>query len=681
MDDKGKSLRQKRTGKLKISNPTLISAPKAANNTIDLKEAASRPSTASTTATTATSATRNRDGLPGSLQAGAGGPAGGLPGGPRARPRNTDQTADLVKRRYSTRFQPQQDLGDAAPPVPSMPSMPKRYAQPLQEETSEGRVITVDPTVLQDGKYDPDRYVTAELRDATAADITLFQRELQRLKQRAGSDIQRNVFQNRTQFIKISKDADKLKTELRTMRNLMSELTGTLAQVSVAGGAPPPVDTFSMSSRNRANRSSVANLEALWTSHLQELWRRVEGSQKYLPAIAGRHVVYESGRWVELNSATWKPRRKVHLILLNDHLLIATEKKRSEATKDPRKKQRDEQPSAPLTAVKCWPLQDVNIADLAMRVTPGTGDPASSSHSVNVRVGAESLTFATASKEINEKISLLSSFRKTSEDLRRKLDSENQDQTRNEESNNGLSSPLFKTTFGDAFASTNKSDFLVDVDGKPQNLRWIEAQMDDLDIDTALQRFEEAVARIETLRRIVHNIRSNTAAQTSLNRKLDERAAHLAGTITRYLADAHSWMSSVEKNVNWLFRLGFEDRAREAYLEARTTVIHKRIRQVIFDGDLHLYIYQVSFIYFTIIKHCAIIFQACFPPTMLSACVKWAKGHVDDFNALLQRQLSSVERGSDTWTACMARAQEHATMLGQVGMDFKDLVGSEAEGG
>jgi hypothetical protein len=195
-----------------------------------------------------------------------------------------------------------------------------------------------------------------------------------------------------------------------------------------------------------------------------------------------------------------------------------------------------------------------------------------------VRVGAESLTFATASKEINEKISLLSSFRKSSEDLRRKLDSETQDQTRTEENTNGLSSPLFKTTFGDAFDSTNKSDFLVDVDGKPQNLRWIEAQIDDLDIDAALQRFEEAIARIEMLRRVVRNIRTNTAAQNSLNRQLDERAAHLASTITRYLADAHSWMSSVEKNVSWLFRLGFEDRAREAYLEARTVVIQKRIR-------------------------------------------------------------------------------------------------------
>jgi hypothetical protein len=101
--------------------------------------------------------------------------------------------------------------------------------------------------------------------------------------------------------------------------------------------------------------------------------------------------------------------------------------------------------------------------------------------------------------------------------------------------------------------------------------------------------------------------------------------------------------------------------------------------QVIFEGDLHLYIYQISFIYFSIIKHTARIFQACFPIPMLSAAVKWAKEHVDDFNALLGRQLSSVDESSETYKACMQRAHEHAAMLGEVGLDFRNLVGKNLE--
>lgn len=104
-------------------------------------------------------------------------------------------------------------------------------------------------------------------------------------------------------------------------------------------------------------------------------------------------------------------------------------------------------------------------------------------------------------------------------------------------------------------------------------------------------------------------------------------------------------------------------------------------RQVIFEGDLHVYIYQISYIYFMMIKHSALIFQSCFPISMISACVKWAKGHVDDFNALLERQLSSVEENSQTYKDCMNRARKHASMLNEVGFDFKDFIGEKKSAG
>jgi hypothetical protein len=98
-------------------------------------------------------------------------------------------------------------------------------------------------------------------------------------------------------------------------------------------------------------------------------------------------------------------------------------------------------------------------------------------------------------------------------------------------------------------------------------------------------------------------------------------------------------------------------------------------RQCIFEGDLHHYIFQISYVYFTIIKNTVLIYQACFPPLMMSACVKWAKEHVDGFNALLARQMNSVDQDSLVWTECMNRAKEHADMMSEVGLDFTELVG------
>lgn len=60
---------------------------------------------------------------------------------------------------------------------------------------------------------------------------------------------------------------------------------------------------------------------------------------------------------------------------------------------------------------------------------------------------------------------------------------------------------------------------------------------------------------------------------------------------------------------------------------------------------------------------------------MMSACVKWAKEEVDAFNVILARQLSSAEEGGEVWTECINRAKEHATMLSDIGLDFRNLVG------
>lgn len=418
------------------------------------------------------------------------------------------------------------------------------------------------------------------LADASEDDIRRFQDELRKVKNRTSVDLQNNVYQNRTQFIKISKEAEKLKGEMRTLKALMSELTGTLAQTTSAAN----VDT--LTARKAANRSSVANLEALWTSQLSELWRRVEGSQKYLPATPGRHIVWESGRWVELNAATWKARRRVHMILLNDHLLVAAEKK--QRTDVAVQTTRDKKNSAKeWVAQRCWPLQDVQIADLSSRTKPGGSDSKGAANAINIRVGSESFTFAVYQADASEKTTMLSTFRKTLEDLRRSVEAESEERGRAQESVHYFATRdaniLKKADLLDSIqesAANNRASMFVDVDGKQQSIRWVENQLDDLDIDIALQRFEEAVKKVERFKSLAKNIRGNFMAQGVVTFKVNERAAKLANVLVKQLVENNSWTSSVKKYVTWIMRLGFEDRARDAYLMSRTEVIKKRSRYV-----------------------------------------------------------------------------------------------------
>jgi hypothetical protein len=420
--------------------------------------------------------------------------------------------------------------------------------------------------------------VNQALADASEADIRQFQDTLRKLKNRTSTELQTNVYQNRTQFIKISKEAEKLKGEMRTLRQLMSELTTTLGQTTSAANASGDAVT----ARKAANRSSVANLEALWNTQLHQLWKRIEGSQKYLPAIPGRHVQWESKKWYELNAATWKARRRVHLILLNDHLLVASEKKQH---RDVPQSSRDRKTATEWVAQRCWPLQDVQMADLSPKSKPGGEGKGGAANAINVRVGSESFTYAVYPGEDAEKTQLLSTYRKAAEDLRKSHEVETAERGRAQDSYNYFATRdpniLKKTELMESLSDNvlnNRASMFVDIDGKQQNIRTVESQLDELDIDIALQHFENAVKKIERLRALAKNIRSNAMAQGIVTFKVNERATKLANVLIKQLVENNNWISSVKQHVTWVVRLGFEDRAREAYLEARGNLIRTRSR-------------------------------------------------------------------------------------------------------
>lgn len=561
-----------------------------------------------------------------------------------------------------------------------------------------GAAPVVDIKALRDPGLVPDQFVSAVLGDATEDQIHEFEETLRKLKSRAATDLQQSLMQNRTQFIKISKEAEKLKGEMRALRNLMADLktnTTALRAASMKNDEPATIPGRAPAGLSkRDKRSSVADRSALWNSQMQALYKNVEGSQKFLPNAVGRHVVQNAGPWIELDNATYKSRRAMQIFLLNDHLLIASRKKRKADA--PNADARG--PMIKLVADRCWSLLDIEVVDM-----PGTGDPSGGRNkladAIMVRGGGqESFIYRTEKPEASEKKTLLLNVRKAVEELRKGLQSEMEANNKARETINYFASRdpglLQKTELLETLSDIK--DMLIEVDGKQQNLRWVESQMDELDIDVALQRVEPSVARVEKLKGLARGLKSNVVAQDFINFKVEERSTRLAGIIIRDLELTHSQQIKTKRNVSWLARLGFEDRGREAYLTARSGIIRKRARyvqgpepwatmlttadrQCIFQGDLHLYIWQLSFVYFTIIHNTVQCFQSCFPPPMMSACVKWAKEAVEAFNVILARQLSSTERGGQVWTQCMERAKEHAQKLSEVGLDFKNLVGRELE--
>ncbi|KAL9611077.1 MAG: hypothetical protein Q9167_004249 [Letrouitia subvulpina] len=597
--------------------------------------------------------------------------------------RHGGNASDLVKRRYSTRFAQLPDFTKAeAPPIPNANFANQQTKQDYLV-AAPARSINVDVTAFKDPSLGIEDYSTSVLSEGSDQQLREYQANLRKLKTRASADLQQNVYQNRTQFIKISKEAEKLKEEMRTLSGLMSELSLSLKNASSnlsLQETRPSMDDSTTRARKQANRSSVANLEAMWNTQLQALWKGVEGSQKFLPAIPGRHIVYEQDHWVELDSATWKPRRSVHIFLLNDHLMIALKRENRLDPTAGTGEEGSQRPNFKLVVDKCWPLQNVDMLDLSSMAS-GIRNKNEVPNAISIRCGSDSFTYRGIERSPkSEKTNLLLAFRRTADELRKSIraETENINGKAQESMDYYAKRQQPFSTKTDLLRSPSKSkdhpEILIDVDGKQKDLRWVESQIDEMDIEIALQRFENAVRYVEKLRTLAQGLKGNLTAQEMIMTKVDERADKLGDLVKQRLIDTHSFSNATQINIAWLVRLGFDDQARETYLSARSSIITKRSRQCVFEGDLRDYIFQQSYVYFTLIKNTVKIYQQCFPPLMMSACVTWAKEQLDGFNVVLSRQLSSVEQGSSTWDECMEQARENAKMVDEVGLDFKALV-------
>ncbi|KAK6338050.1 exocyst complex component exo84 [Orbilia brochopaga] len=623
-------------------------------------------------------------------------------GAPKVGKADQQRVADLLKRRQSARIiSAPMPVGSAISNVPTIPEIPQEYTPklgPIGGRTPDGdrsRPTTSSSrkTAMQDGKgipvnvddyraegFNAAEYISSILRDATEDEVRQYQADLRRTRKRTSADLQTNVYVNRIQFISISKEIGNVKDEMRTLRNLLAELDLTTQTLNSASDSellsPVAAEASVMDSllggssanakKNRRNRNSVADLTQMWATHLKLLWERVENSQKYLPASPGRHIVMDSPQWVELNSATWKPMRQVHMFLLNDHLLVASLKKRR-----PDAANRGGPPTK-LFAEHCWPLSDVEMIDLA--------SSSAEACAINVRVAKESFVYR--SDKPDKKAKLLMTFKKTVDENRKALKTESEDQRKVKDNVTFLTNrdpalqdqgDLLRTI--SASMGRDRPMMLIDVEGTQRNLRWVETQMDELDELISRRNFEEAVGRVEFLRGIASkHAKSNALASEFITFRVDERALRLSAQITADLREYAAWKTYVKKNADWLVRLEFEDRAREALLDARSATIKLRTRQVRFEGDIPSYISQVALVQFTLIRNTVEIYNSCFEYRLSSPLVKWAKEHVEGYSDLLTRQLSSVSPEDEVFEQCVQYTLLHSKLLTDVGLDFKDLL-------
>ena len=82
--------------------------------------------------------------------------------------------------------------------------------------------------------------------------------------------------------------------------------------------------------------------------------------------------------------------------------------------------------------------------------------------------------------------------------------------------------------------------------------------------------------------------------------------------------------STIVKLVTLLIQLKAGAAARSTFLASRTDVMKKRVRMITFEGDIPMYISDLSIVVFTGIKHTADWFLASFKENEVSSCTCYA---------------------------------------------------------
>ncbi|GAA6058631.1 hypothetical protein JCM10212_004042 [Sporobolomyces blumeae] len=537
-------------------------------------------------------------------------------------------------------------------------------SQPLPRTAAESQILAtgLDVDQLSSDGFKPEDFLKASLPGGSTEQGAARMEDLRKLKGQVESamkvtesELQRSVFNNYADFVVISK-------EIATLENEMLELKGVLEEwravpESLEGGWGDD-DLLSGGGSNRRNaRNSIADLATLYKSQLSALWEGVEGAQKFLPYVPGRHIITEAASFVELHAATYKAKQAVHLFLLNDAMLVSVKKRRGPGIGG----------AVRLVAERCFNLSEIVVVDLK--------DGGDLQNAVKIKRGKETIIFRTDKPE--DKKMLLLAFKKVAEEL---MNKKRKEMLSEAEARRGDPSGL-RHDYDGSFASSGFSPAAIlgfgrdDPSGK--DLSWIGDYSDELAVAIATRSFEDAVVLVEKGKSILPQIAGEPEASHLFRAKLDARSSELVSSLLHDLSEASIRKSGVVKTTAWLLRLAQGELARETFLTARGALLRRRARQIKFEGDISMYISELAMVCFTLIKNTCEWYMAAFKDNrMASGFVRWASAQVEIYAEIFRRQVYGADQDGKVIEESLEVTKAHGAMLRDVGLDFSFLLDS-----
>ncbi|GAA5808941.1 hypothetical protein MFLAVUS_002341 [Mucor flavus] len=483
--------------------------------------------------------------------------------------------------------------------------------------------ITVDLHRFADDNLQPEEFVRRSLGDTNEEGIRGFYKSLLDAKHVVGGDLQRNVYRNYTEFVSISKEIVNLDADVLSVKEYLNELKSIWESFLVATNSSEfshnAVESiFSGSQRTNKDISS----DGMYRAQIMALWDNVEGSHRFITQAENRHIVRECVNFFDIHPRTLQPKHAVHLFLLNDCLLVARRR------------------SNKLIADYCWNIQDITIVDVR--------DTQDLTNALRIVVYPD--TFIYRSERVEDKMGLLNAYRRLIEENDdRQLDAPQSADIRKLRDNNTM---------------------------HPDKEKWLVDLPDELEVLIALREFENSVCYLEKARHIVASSASSLPIVREARDHIEQYTDTLSTIISRDLSNTLLTKIQFQRYVNWLLRLDKSEKARQVFLSTRTLIIKKRIRQLVFGGDITTYISELALVVFTLIRNTCEWYRDSFKQNeMASGFVTWVREQAEIYADIYKRQVfGQSQLRCQVIADCFKSTVDQCSILRKVGLDLKFML-------
>jgi len=492
--------------------------------------------------------------------------------------------------------------------------------------------------------------------------IRSYSEDLAAAKSSAAVDLQKNVYKNYNEFIKISKEVSKMESDMLILRNLLNELK--IVNDSVRDDEGNVDDTSSQSSVETEESIIVNKLD----HQLQFLYDNVEGIEKYLTESSLRELVAILENVSEVSSSFSKTvKNNIDLYLCNDVLICIYKKDIGKG-------------KVVHILDKCFPLNEIKVEEIKrqniIKITSVKETLPIIYYCDNI---GNLVMFIRSIKANIELVKAQENERENDHDVENEIDDFKMDiaSPYKENPNNSILRPedLDKRRRSKRISISTFSSLKSPLKGElnSSDITWLSELPDELDVLIAQRDFNKAVVLIEKAKNILKV--EDSQKVRSYRKTLDEKIASLANSICSELSDPLLIKSQVRSNINRLLRLNMAEKAQEIFLSSRSELISHRIRQLVFNGETNQYIRELATIDFTLIKNTCEWYNDSFKdPKMSSTFIIWVIKEIDKYISIFRNQVLKSKSNFSIARECIETTNEQIKMLKSVGLDMNQYI-------